>query len=157
VNLGPGGACRHLLGRVIPLVLIAAALSAVLLSGSADAAAAPTPDPIIGDWNVKYGAPATVTMTLGGSVYTETAKTPVRVTGGSCDLPAGTVIATFSQTGPGTYAGQHGLWFTNNCSFSNWTDTTFSLNSDGNSLSANLGHGYETTTFTKIQSSNLTG
>lgn len=154
MNLGSGGACRHLLGRVIPLVLIAAALSAVLLAGSADASPPPTPDPIVGNWNVKYGAPATVTMTLAGGVYTETAKTPVQVTGSSCDLPAGTVIATFTQTGPGTYAGQHGMWWTNNCSFDHWADMTLSLNSDGNTLTANLAHGSEIATFTKVS---LTG
>ena len=157
MNLGPGGECRHLLGRVIPLVLIAVAVLAALLSSGAGASAAPTADPIVADWNVTYGAPATVTMTLSGGVYTETAKTAVRVTGGSCDVPAGTVIATFTQTGAGSYAGKHGLWSTNNCAFSNWTDTTFSLSSDGNTLTANLGHGRETPTFTKIQNSRTTG
>lgn len=150
MNLGPGGACRRLLGRVIPLVLIAAALSAVLLPGSADASPQPTSDPIIGNWNVKYGAPATVTMTLAGGLYTETAKTPVQVTGSSCDLPAGTVIATFKQTGPGTYAGQHGMWFVKNCSFDEWADLSLSLSSDANTLTANFAHGSETATFTKI-------
>ncbi len=137
------GTCRHLLGRVTPVVLIA---GAVLLPGSADAA----PDPIIGDWNVVYGAPATVTMTLAGGVYTETAKTPVRVTLSRCDLPAGTVIATFAQTGPGTYAGQHGMWFVINCAFHHWADMTLSLDSDGNTLTANLDHGYQFVTFTKM-------
>jgi hypothetical protein len=157
VNLGPSGEFRHLLGRINPLVLIAVAVLAALFSSGAGASAAPTSDPIVGDWNVTYGAPATVTMTLSGGVYTETAKTPVRVTGGSCDLPAGTVIATFTQTGAGSYAGKHGLWFTNNCAFSNWTDTTFSLSGDGDTLTANLGHGRETPTFTKIQNSSSTG
>jgi uncharacterized protein (DUF2147 family) len=130
---------------------IAAALLAVLVPGSPSASAAPTQDPIVGDWNVKYGAPATVTMTLAGGVYSETAKTPVRVTGGTCDLPTGTVIATFRQTGPSTYAGQHGLWATGTCTFAKWTDTTFNLNSDGTKLTANLGQALEITTFTKAQ------
>lgn len=151
VNLGPSGAGRHLLGRFFRLALTAVALLAALFSNSPAAAAAPMSDPIIGVWNVKYGAPATVTITLAGDVYTETAKTAVRVTGASCDLPADTVIATFKQTGPGTYAGQHGMWLTSNCSFSHWTDTTFNLSSDGNTLTANLGQ-VETTIFTKIQS-----
>ncbi len=135
------GACRHLLGRVTPLVLIA---GAVLLPGRADAA----PDPIIGDWNVVYGAPATVTMTLADGVYTETANTPVRVVGSSCDLPPGTVIATFTQTGPGTYAGQHGLWYRINCAFHHWAGMALSLDSDGNTLTAKLDDG-ESATFTR--------
>jgi hypothetical protein len=80
-------------------LLIAAAPSAVLLPGSADA----SPDPIIGDWNVTYpGGPTTVMMTLAGGVYTETAKTPVPITW--CALPPGTVLSTFTQTGPGRAA-----------------------------------------------------
>ncbi len=35
---------------------------------SAPAFAVPTTDPIVGDWNVTYGAPAVVTMTLSGGV-----------------------------------------------------------------------------------------
>jgi hypothetical protein len=150
VNLGPGE-FRHLLGRAVALVLIAVAVLAALLSGGAGASAAPTPDPIVGDWNVTYGAPATVTMTLSGGQYSETAKTPVRVTGSSCDLPAGTVIANFNQTGAGSYAGKHGLWSTTNCAFANWTDATFNLSADGNTLTAKLGQARETPTFTKIQ------
>jgi hypothetical protein len=125
-------------------VLIAAALIGIF-PGSADA----SPDPIIGDWNVMYGAPATVTMTLAGGVYTETANTPVRVVGSGCDLPPGTVIATFTQTGPSTYAGQHGIWFIINCAFQRWQGMTLSLNSDGNTLTAFAGP-YGTFTFTKI-------
>ncbi|CAM3162546.1 hypothetical protein BST27_20475 [Mycobacterium intermedium] len=139
------GACHYLFGHIIALVLAAA----LLLSSSPGALASPEKDPVLGDWNVKYGAPATVTMTLEGDVYTETAKTPVRVTGSSCDLPSGTVIAKFKSTGAGTYAGQHGLWSTRDCSFASWTDTTFNLSSDGTTLTAKLGQGYETTTFTK--------
>lgn len=111
---------------------------------------AAAPDPIVGAWNVTYGAPATVAMTLADGVYTETAETPVQVTGSSCDLPPGTVISTFSQTGPGTYAGQHGLWFTNNCSFDTRVGMTVGLSSDGNTLTADLDQGYGTVVFTKV-------
>jgi hypothetical protein len=106
--------------------------------------------PITGDWNVTYGASATVTITLARGEYKEIAKTPVEVTGGLCDLPAGTVISTFMQTGQGTYAGRHGLWFPANCSFANWGEVTFSLSFDGKTLTANIEHGYELVTFTKI-------
>jgi hypothetical protein len=146
-NSAPRGGRGRLLARVIPLVLTMMALSAVLLSSSSDAAPPPTPSPIIGTWNVTYGAPTTVTMTEAGVVYTETAKSPVRVTGSSCDLPIGTVIATFTQTGPGTYAGQHGMWLVSNCSFNSWAPMTANLSSDGDTLTAHVG---QNVTFTKV-------
>jgi hypothetical protein len=150
VNFNFGGIGRYLHARVIFLALVVAALSATFLSGSAGTAVAATPAPIVGAWNVTYGAPATVAMTLVNGVYTETAGTPVQVTGSSCDLPPGTVIATFSKTGPGTYAGQHGLWFTSNCSFDMSVDMTVTLSSDGNTLTAVLDGGYGTIVFTKV-------
>jgi hypothetical protein len=149
------GACRQFLARVIVSALIVAVLPAAFLVGSSAAVAAATPDPIVGEWNVTYGAPAVVKMTLAGGEYTETASTPVVVVGSSCSLPAGTVIATFALTGPGTYAGQHGLWFTNDCSFDTWTDMTLSLSSDGNMLTAVLApttnYSGSTVIFTKSQ------
>jgi hypothetical protein len=107
-------------------------------------------DPVPADWKVTYGAPATVKITLAKGVYTERAKTPVRVTGASCDLPAGTVISTFSQTGPSTYAGVHGLWFTSNCSFDTWTAMTLTLSKNKDKLTAKIS-GY-TIVFTKVRS-----
>jgi hypothetical protein len=83
-------------------------------------------------------------------VSTVTAKSPVQVTGSSCDLPTGTVIASFRQTGPGTYAGQHDLWLVSNCSFSSWTAITASLSSNGDTLTATGGL---TLMFTKVQGS----
>jgi hypothetical protein len=126
-----------------------ATLSAAFLPGTAGTAVA-APAPVVGAWNVTYGAPATVAMTLAKGVYTETAETPLQVTGSSCDLPPGTVISTFSQTGPGTYAGKHGLWFTSNCSFDTWVGMTVSLSSDGKTLTAHLAQGYGTVVFTKV-------
>jgi hypothetical protein len=123
----------------------------VLVSSGSGASADPPPDPIVGDWNVTYGAPTVVTMTLADGVYTETAKAPVRVTGGTCDLPPGTVIANFRQTGPGTYVGQHGLWSIGDCSFANWTDAMFTLGDNGNALVAHIG--FETDIFTRIPNS----
>jgi hypothetical protein len=90
---------------------------------------------------VKYGATSTVSMTLSKGVYTDKAKTKVRVVGSSCDLPAGTVIATFSQTGSSTYAGEHGLWFTSNCAWDMWTNMTLSLSRDRNTLTVHLDEG----------------
>lgn len=94
---------RRRLACMLVLSLIATVLSSMGVSRvGSTAAAATTADPIVGDWNVTYGAPAVVTMTLSGGVYTVTAKTPVQVTGSSCDLPVGTIIATFSSTGSNT-------------------------------------------------------
>ena len=138
---------------LLALVLMAGVI-AIPLSGSITrshaAAAAPTIDPIVGDWNVTYGAPAVVTMTLSGGVYTVTAKTPVRVTGSSCDLPIGTILATFSSIGGNAYSGQHGLWYTSNCSFGFWDSMSLTLSSDGNTLTGVLAGGYGTVTFTKV-------
>jgi hypothetical protein len=112
--------------------------------------------PITGDWNVTYGAPATVTITLAGGTYTETAKTRVLIIPGvSCDLQPGTAIATFTRTGLGTYAGQADLWSENTCTIYGTTSMTLALSSDGNTLVASLAHGAgipPTLTFTRIQS-----
>ena len=116
--------------------------------GSATQITSHSLDPIAGNWNVTYGAPAVVTMTLSSGVYTETAETPVEVTGSSCDLPVGTIIATFSSTGGNTYSGSHGLWYSSDCVFANSTGLTLTLSSDGNELTGELGDG-EQVTFTK--------
>jgi hypothetical protein len=115
---------------------------------SGGAAGAGARDPIVGNWKVTYGGPSVVSMTLSSGTYTETAVTTVPVTAGVCSLPVGTVIATFSATGPGTYSGQHGLWYTNNCAYAG--STTFSLTLAGNkkTLAGSLGNG-EKHTFTK--------
>jgi hypothetical protein len=113
-------------------------------------------DRIVGDWTVKYGATATVSMSLANGVYTEKAKTKVRVVGSSCDLPAGTVIATFSRTGPSAYAGEHGLWFTSNCAWDTWTAMTLSLSKDGNTLTARVAEGNRSGfAFTRIRLKNV--
>jgi len=147
MNSGSAGVCRRLFASLIPVVLIASALSAIFLPASASAKT--SSDPIVGQWDVTYGAPATVRMTLSGGVYTEIAESPVEVTGSSCYLPPGTVVATFTKTGPGLYAGQHGLWYVNNCSFASWTGMTLTLGADGNTLSASLADG-ESAFFTKV-------
>lgn len=95
--------------------------------------------PITGNWNVTYAAPATVTITLAGGVYTESAKTRVLVFAGtSCYIQPGIAIATFTQTGPGTYAGHAKLWSENTCITSATTSMTLALSSDGNTLVATL-------------------
>lgn len=86
-----------------------------------------------------YAAPATVTITLAGGVYTESAKTRVLVfSGTSCYIQPGIAIATFTQTGPGTYAGHARLWSENTCITDAITSMTVALSSDGNTLAESL-------------------
>ena len=103
-------------------------------------AASPTPTVSaaspVGTWDVTYGAPAVVSITESGSLYSIIATTAVNVVGSRCYLPVGTKLATFSPTGPGTYSGQHGLWYTTNCSFASWAPTTFTLS--GGTLTAHF-------------------
>lgn len=141
----------RLILRIFALAGISTVFCGIGLSpiGEVTAATAAS-DPIVGDWNVTYGAPAVVTMTLSNGLYTVTAKTPVQVTGATCFLPVGTVIATFSSTGPNTYSGQHGLWYISNCSFGEWDPMTLTLSGDGNTLTAVLAGGYGTVVFTKV-------
>jgi hypothetical protein len=137
----------------IVTAVLSVVMSALVLASPATAAA---PDPIVGDWSVTYGNADVVAMTLSGGVYTETAETPVQVVGSSCDLPVGTVIATFSATGGGTYSGEHGLWNTNNCSFNSFTSLILTLSSDHDTLTGVLGNG-EVHTFTRVHGYWLVG
>jgi hypothetical protein len=121
---------------------------AILASGLVAAPAGAAADPVVGDWNVTYGAQAVVTMTLANGVYTETAATPVRVVNAACDLAVGTQIATFSSSGPLTYAGQHGLW-NMSCGFASFTTMTLSLSPDGATLTGRLRDG-ESFMFTRL-------
>jgi hypothetical protein len=106
---------------------------------------------------VTYGAPATVTITLAGGTYIETAKTRVLIIPGvSCDLQPGTAIATFTRTGSGTYAGHADLWSENTCTVYGTTSMTLAVSSDGNTLFASLAHGAgipPTLTFTRVHAS----
>lgn len=88
-------------------------------------------DPLVGDWNVTFGAPATVTIARAADgSYTMTAKTPLRIhTSETCDLAPGTLIANFSGNAP-TYTGKIGLWNVANCQFVSWNPTTFTLGDD---------------------------
>jgi hypothetical protein len=123
-------------------------------------AASPTPTASaaspVGTWDVTYGAPAVVSITGSDSLYTITATTAIKVVGSECYLPAGVKLATFSATGPGTYSGQHGLWYTNNCSFAYWTPTTFTLS--GSTLTAHFASGAGSPTiFTRVGSAPVAG
>ena len=113
-------------------------LVAILLIGvGASVACAPAPtaapgpvDPLVGRWEVTYGAPATVEFALDQGVYTLKAVSPVVVTNSSCSLPAGTVLGTFTASG-NAYVGQHGLWWTTTCAFAYSTAARLTGNTDG--------------------------
>jgi hypothetical protein len=126
------------LALVVAVVLVVTVVGGVV-------ALRPSSDPLVGDWDVTYGAPAIVTIAKSGDGYTVTAKTPVRVVHATCDLPSGTSLATFSAAGP-DHEGQHGLWWTNDCAFARWAPGTFTL--DGRTLEARFTNG-QSVTFTK--------
>ncbi len=83
---------------------------------------------VIGKWNVTFGAPAIVRMNgAGHHNYTMTAATPIEISGGSsCRLPIGTVLGTFSGTGP-TFTGQIDLFYVSNCMLGAHTALTITL------------------------------
>lgn len=138
---------RHLLSTVAGKIIAVAVVTTVVVAGVAGVALTHhTVVNIVGDWNVTYGAPAVVTISGSGGAYTETAKSPVRVTGSSCYLAPGTIIATFSGLGT-SYTGQHGLWYVNNCSFARWVSLRLTLN--GNTLKGVFGDG-GTVIFTRV-------
>ena len=84
-------------------------------------------DPLTGEWYITYGAPARVMITATPGGYTMTATSPTRVHNSqTCDLPPGTVIATFAGTAP-TLTGRHGLWAETGCQFAGWDATTFTI------------------------------
>ena len=93
---------------------------------------------LVGNWSVTFGNTTVVAISFAEGVYTVTATEPVQVTGSSCYLPPGTVIATFSGAG-NSYSGKGGLWYTSNCSFYEWTSLELTL--DGNALTASYGSG----------------
>ena len=150
VALRQSGKHRRLRHYVISLTLVTAALTGVASSRSDNALASTASNPIVGEWKVTYGAPAIVTMTLHSGVYKERAKTRVRVTGSSCYLPRGTLIATFHRVRKNHYSGRHGLWYTSNCSFAYWTHLSLTLENHGRKLAGVLGSG-EAVVFTKVR------
>lgn len=119
---------------VAVLLLLSRCSSGKTISGSGSTAS------IVGDWRVTYGAPAVVTIARSQTGYTMVAKTPVRVVTSTCDLPPGTLIATFAADGADSFAGQHGLWNISDCTLAQQTTVTFTLHRDGH-LSEVLGNG----------------
>jgi hypothetical protein len=108
-------------------------------------------DSPVGTWNADYGYPTVVYITESGSLYTITAAGDVEPLGLSCSLPAGTKLATFSGTDPGTYSGQQGTWSdTNNaCVFTGWAQATLTLSGDTLKMSSANPNQPEPITFIK--------
>lgn len=139
-------------GRVVLSVVVAAVLACA--AESAVAAGVPTVAPStssltpVGKWNVTYGAPAVVRIKrTSAHHYKMTAVTPVRITGGSCSLPKGTVIAKFHGKA-GSYTGRHGLWYPTTCAFAYYTSLTMTQKS-GSKIVEHLGNG-EVHTLTRV-------
>ena len=129
---------------------------AQLLASAPPQAAAPAPpaapaapavvDKLVRNYNVIYGAQSVVSIGGGDGGYTVTAKGPLhyKVPGsaagtGTCDLPDGTIIATFSLA-PGytdVYSGQHGNW-DKSCQFVAWGPLNLQLK--GTLLTGNYGY-----------------
>jgi hypothetical protein len=121
----------------IPAQLVASAPPQAAAPAPPAPAPAPAPpaevDKLVGTYNVNYGAQSQVTITGSGGGYTVTAKGPLHFkvpnsTPGTptCDLPDGTVIATFSLTSGTSYQGQHGSW-DKSCQFVTWGSMTLQL------------------------------
>jgi hypothetical protein len=150
--------------RVIALLavlalILAACGSSATVSSTPVVTATPTQAPtaagdplgLVGDWNVTYGAPTTLTISYANGIYTMTAAAPVQVVRASCSLPVGTVIATFARDAAGKLAGQHGLWLTTTCAFAQWTPMSLVLEPGGLKMTATLGNG-EVHAFTRSTS-----
>ncbi len=114
-------------------------VAALVILAACSSGATNSTDPV-GTWSVTYGAPTTVAITSSAGTYTITAAAPVEVIGSKCFLPAGTLLATFRGTA-GSYAGQHGLWWTSDCSFDRQASVTLALDASGQKLSVTGGLG----------------
>jgi hypothetical protein len=122
---------RRLALGVVGMVAVCAALVTTPAFGS---------NPVTGDWYVTYGNTTVVEITESSGMFTITATEPLEVSGSSCFLPAGTVIAKgISETTTDKYSGEHGLWNVSNCEFVEWT--TLELTLEGETLRGSLGNG----------------
>jgi hypothetical protein len=130
---------------VLPAVLTSTALAssgrpAPTSVGASVAPAASTSDSIVGDWYVTYGNTTVVEITESGGMFTITATEPVEVSGGSCFIPAGTVLARgISETATDKYSGEGGLWYESTCAFAYWTSLELTL--EGETLQGSYGSG----------------
>ncbi len=92
--------------------------------------ASPVASPAVGgDYSIIYGTAGGVTVHVSGNVYTVSVKTPFKIQGASCTLPAGTVIATFNGAGPG-FAGGHSVFDSTTCAYQGAVSVSVYLNND---------------------------
>ena len=87
-----------------------------------------SPDPLVGNWTATFQGtpPGTVAITRSVVGYTVMATTAARLPGYQCDLPPGTVLATFDGSAPG-YTGWQLAGNPINCQLSGWEPGTFDL------------------------------
>jgi hypothetical protein len=135
----------------IPSQLLASAPPQAAAPAAPAAAPAPAPpavvDKLVRNYNVIYGAQSVVSINGGDGGYTVTAKGPLHwkvpayAPAGTpnCDLPDGTIIATFSlmQGYTDAYSGQHGNW-DKSCQFVGWGPMNLQLK--GTLLTGNYGY-----------------
>lgn len=119
--------------RVMKSKAVALLAAAILTLAACGSGVANPADPV-GNWNVTYGSPTTVAITNSGGTYTITATAAVQVIGSRCFVPTGTVLATFFRGSGDSYVGQHGLWWTHDCTFDRQAPVTFSLSAGGQKL-----------------------
>jgi hypothetical protein len=141
------------LAALTPSGEIDGTIPAQLVASAPVQAAVPAPlpvppaviDKLVRDYKVIYGAQSVVSVNGGDGGYTVTAKGPLhwKVPQGApagtpnCDVPDGTIIATFSLTVGSIYQGQHGNW-DKSCQFLGWGQMQIELK--GNLLTGNYGY-----------------
>ena len=121
VIVDPG---RSRVGRA----LLGVSLAVGLLFAVTQLRTATDADPLLGDWTASFPGmpPTTVTITKSAIGYTLMAKTPARLPGYQCDLPVGTVLATFDGATP-SHPGWQLLGHPTDCRLMGWEPATFDL------------------------------
>jgi Domain of unknown function (DUF4282)/Protein of unknown function (DUF2510) len=92
--------------------------------------AEPLSTAIGGDYSVVYGTAGAVTVHVSGDTYTVSVKTPFKMEGASCLLPAATVIATFVGTAP-HFGGGHSVFDATTCVFLGSNAVAVDFNANG--------------------------
>ncbi len=114
---------------------------AYLLTKTANAS--PVASPAVGgDYSVIYGTAGEVTVHVSGDVYTVSVKTPFKIEGASCTLPAAAVLATFSGAGPTTFSGGHTQFNPTTCAFYTTYGISVYLNNDDSITLGNNAAGF---------------